>query len=150
MKSNFLFFKVIVQRFRNGFNAKAYVPPTFSEFVQFVVNEDLNDRTMDMHWEPAYKFCTPCQFQFTDIVKMETFDRDQDQILQKAGIKDLVGLRKDNVGKGGETSEEMTTKYLKELPPKLFKQLVSIYQIDFDIFGYKVPKLDLISPYTTN
>jgi len=108
IKQASLFFKVIVQRFRtNKFAAKTYVPPTFSEFVQFVVNEDLNDRTMDVHWEPVYKFCTPCQFQFTDIVKMETFDQDQDHIFQKVGIKD-------------------------------------------DIFGYEVPKLDLISPYTTN
>jgi hypothetical protein len=98
-------FKAIVQRFRlSGFNPIIFVPPTFTEFVEFIISEDLNDRAMDMHWEPVYKFCTPCQFQFTDIVKMETFNRDQDHILQKAGIKDIVGLRKDNVGKGGETS----------------------------------------------
>jgi Sulfotransferase family len=136
-------FKAIVQRFRlSGYNPITFVPPSFSEFVEFIISEDLNDRTMDMHWEPVYKFCTPCQFQFTDIIKMETFDRDQDRILQKAGIKDIVGLRKDNVGKGGETSEEMTATYLKELSPKLFQQLLKIYQIDFDIFGYKIPKLD--------
>ena len=92
---------------------------------------------MDMHWEPVYKFCTPCQFQFTDIVKMETFDRDQEYILQKAGIKTIVGLHKDNVGRGGQTSRDLTVKYLQKLPKGLYERLLSIYQIDFDIFGYK-------------
>ena len=93
-----------------------------------------------MHWEPVYKFCTPCQFQFSHIVKMETFDRDQELILEKVGIRNVVGLHKDNVGRGGQTSEDLTHKYLKELPPKLYDQLIKIYQIDLDLFGYKAPK----------
>ena len=67
----------------------------------------------------------------------------QEHILNKAGIKELVGMRKDNVGKGGETSAEMTTQYLRELPPKLFEQLLRIYQYDLEIFGYEMPKLKL-------
>jgi hypothetical protein len=133
--------QVIVQRFRpNDQHSTFATPPTFSEFVQFIINEDLNDRVMDMHWEPVYKFCTPCQFQFSHIVKMETFDRDQELILEKVGIRNVVGLHKDNVGRGGQTSEDLTHKYLLELPPKLYDQLIKIYQIDLDMFGYKAPK----------
>ena len=98
---------------------------------------------MDMHWEPVYKFCTPCQFHFTHIIKMETFGRDQEYILEKAGVKDFVGLHKDNVGRGGQTSQDLTRKYLQELPPKLYEQLLKIYQVDLDIFGYEAPKLDI-------
>ena len=60
--------------------------PTFTEFIQYIINEHLNGRTMDMHWEPVYKFCTPCQFKFSHIIKMETFERDQRVILEKAGV----------------------------------------------------------------
>jgi len=72
---------------------------------------------------------------------METFSRDQAYILEKAGIKHVVGLHKDNVGRGGRTSEDLTNKYLKELPPMMYEQLLKIYQIDLDIFGYKAPKM---------
>jgi len=70
---------------------------------------------------------------------METFDRDQEYILNKVGIKNDVGLHKDNVGRGGPTSQDLTIKYLQELPPKLYELLLEIYRIDFDIFGYEVP-----------
>jgi hypothetical protein len=74
-------FQVIKLRHRyetNTVNLPSH--PTFTEFVRFIINEDLDERTMDMHWEPVYKFCTPCQFPITHIVKMETFN--QDQVIQ--------------------------------------------------------------------
>ncbi len=60
--------------------------PSFTEFIQYIINEHFSGNTMDMHWEPVYKFCTPCQFKFSHILKMETFDRDQEFILEKAGV----------------------------------------------------------------
>jgi hypothetical protein len=59
--------------------------------------------------------------------------------LEKAGIKHSVGHH--NVGRGGQTSEDLAREYLRELPQKLYEQLLKIYQIDFDIFGYKTPTL---------
>ena len=52
-------------------------PPTFTEFVRFIIHEDLIDRAMDLHWMPVFKFCTPCLLPITHIVKMETFNLDQ-------------------------------------------------------------------------
>ena len=99
---------------------------------------------MDIHWEPVHKFCTPCLFPLTDIVKMETFDRDQKYILEKAGVKNRIRLHKDNVGKGGHTLETVTMEYLKELTPKLYEDLTKLYQIDMDLFGYKqFPKTNI-------
>jgi len=41
---------------------KPNVPkPTFTEFIRFIVDEHKANKEMDMHWEPAYRFCTPCQ-----------------------------------------------------------------------------------------
>ncbi len=62
-------------------------------------------------------------------------------ILDKAGVKNIVGkLHRDNVGKGKQNSTELMHNYLRELSLKLYNQLVSIYKIDFDLFGYEVPK----------
>jgi hypothetical protein len=54
----------------------------------------------------------------------------------------MVSLRKDNVGKGGQTSEELTKAYLKELPKKFYEEIVKIYEIDFDLFGYDLPIIE--------
>ncbi len=52
----------------------------------------------------------------------------------------MIPLRRDNVGKGGETSVNLTKAYLKELPQKFYDQIVKIYKIDFDLFGYDFPE----------
>ncbi len=44
----------------------------------------------DMHWTPVYSFCNPCQVNMSHVVKFETFDRDQAEILALAGIQDKV------------------------------------------------------------
>ncbi len=58
-------------------NPGFYDSPTFTEFIKYIIDEDFHNHTLDMHWEPVYKFCTPCQFHFNHIIKMETFSRDQ-------------------------------------------------------------------------
>jgi len=116
--------------------------PTFGEFAQYVVDEFHTSDRMDMHWEPVYRFCSPCQFNFTYIIKMETFGRDQRFVMEKSGIINRVSQRQDNVGPGGQTSPEMTKAYFKTLPREIFDKLLEIYEIDFALFGYKVPEFE--------
>jgi hypothetical protein len=54
----------------------------------------------------------------------------------------MVPLRKDNVGKDGPTSEDLTKAYLKELPKTFYEEIVKIYKIDFDLFGYDLPIIE--------
>lgn len=131
----------IMLKYRNGLPADDE-RPTFPEFTRHVVEEHANSDRMDMHWEPVYRFCSPCQFNFTYIIKMETFSRDQKHVMEKSGIIHRVAQRQDNVGPGGPTSPEMTTAHLKSLPKEIFDKLVKIYEIDFVLFGYRVPKFD--------
>ena len=60
-------------------------------------------------------------------------------VILNTGLRKLVPLRKDNVGKGGQTSEDLTKAYLNELPKNLYEEIVKIYKIDFDLFGYDLP-----------
>ena len=66
----------------------------------------------------------------------------QEYILNQRGLIQIVGLHKDNISRGGQTSKAMTIEYLKELTQKLYQQLLKIYQIDFDLFGYEAPDLN--------
>ena len=66
----------------------------------------------------------------------------QEYILNQTGIRNLVGLHSDNIGRGGRTSKTLTENYLKELTPKLLSQLIKMYQIDLDLFGYDPPTYD--------
>jgi hypothetical protein len=43
--------------------------------------------------------------------------------------------------KGGPTTGAITDRYLRQLPPELFQQLLKLYQTDLDLFGYKPPAL---------
>lgn len=55
---------------------------TFAEFVEFVVKE----KTVNRHWMPVHRVCSPCHFHFDYIGKQETFDTDSTYILDKFNI----------------------------------------------------------------
>ena len=90
----------IIKKFRSSYvPAKKHkrdpnLRPTFTEFVKFVLDcagplgsssssskdpasSSTGPAPLDMHWTPAWSFCNVCQVQFTDIVLLETFERDQ-------------------------------------------------------------------------
>jgi hypothetical protein len=35
--------------------------PTFTEFVNYLVDDFKAGVSLDMHWTPVYSFCNPCQ-----------------------------------------------------------------------------------------
>ena len=47
------------------------------------VQEHKAGRELDMHWSPAYSFCTPCLFNLSDIILFHTQDRDTQYLLSK-------------------------------------------------------------------
>ena len=50
-------------------------------------------------------------------------------------------IKKRNQTKG-KNSHDVAAEYIKELDLKTFNQLVDIYKVDFEIFGYEVPNYD--------
>ena len=65
-------------------------------------------------------------------------DEDTAYVLKRIRAKEKIVAKKVNSAKDGKSSREITNKYLKELTPKLYEQLVEIYQVDFNIFGYDI------------
>ena len=133
----------IIARYRGmdpkQYRAKVTTPPTFTEFVRYILDEEKSGKEVDMHWAPVYSFCNPCQVNLTHIIKMETFQRDTDKILERTNLSQYLPVRekqRQNASKGKHNSSVDVTLYLNELPSDLRKALNDFYQIDFDLFGY--------------
>ena len=57
--------------------------PSFVEFVEYLIETPLDK--YDEHWKPIFVLCPPCHFNFDIIVKMETFKRDTEFLLNQRG-----------------------------------------------------------------
>ena len=133
----------IIVRYRGmdpkQYRAKITTPPTFTEFVRYILDEEKSGNEVDMHWAPVYSFCNPCQVNLTHIIKMETFQRDTVKILERTNLSQYLPTRekqRQNESKGKHKLSVDVTLYLDELPSDLRKALNDFYQIDFDLFGY--------------
>ena len=104
---------------------------------------------MDVHWRPYVDRCDYCSFNYTVIVKLETFAKDEERISAMAGLvpsgTENRNSRLKKVEDGGapggqQTTAELTRAYFRKLPKKYIKALYDIYKIDFEMFGYD-PKM---------
>ena len=64
--------------------------PSFVEFVEYLIETPLDK--YDEHWKPIFVLCPPCHFNFDIIVKMETFKRDTEFLLNQRGRIDSKGI----------------------------------------------------------
>ena len=72
----------------------------------------------------------------------ETLDEDTQNILKKIHAPDkLTKVTQKNQTKGGKSSN-FVVQYLKQLDTDLYKNLINIYRIDFQIFGYSIPHFE--------
>jgi len=123
--------------------ARASLIPTFEEFVNYVIitwkSANLDEEKMmelvNMHWKPVYINCGPCKQRYDIIMKMETLSRDTQY------LKDLLHLNIDikfthHQGLHGHTSNNITVEYFKQLSRKQKNNLLQMYKLDFELFGY--------------
>ncbi|XP_047118629.1 carbohydrate sulfotransferase 11-like [Schistocerca piceifrons] len=109
--------------------------PTFSEFVQFLVDEYRKGSQFDMHWTPITEFCTPCQVPFDVIAKFETLEEDQNFLIHLANLQDVIQPQKKNQAKG-RTTTEVEDAYFSQLTKAQILLLYNIYRYDFTLFNY--------------
>ncbi|XP_023716367.1 uncharacterized protein LOC111869234 isoform X2 [Cryptotermes secundus] len=124
--------------------------PTFSEFVNYITDKAGSTKMtkFDEHWAPYYSFCTPCHINFTVIAKLETLTRDQEYIIRRAGLENILMLprHKDrpkmilNKARDGKNTNDLIRKYYGQLTEQQLKKLYDIYGIDFEMFGYNITK----------
>jgi len=111
--------------------------PTWEEFVTYLVSSDLLQYSDD-HWLPAYYSCTPCLVPYDVIAKTETYLRDQEFIIWKMGLQDILHpqWRHPSSLSLGERNS-LSSSYFSQLSKSLIKQLYLKYSLDFDLFGYE-------------
>ena len=78
------------------------------------------------------------------ILLFETLNEDTQYVLNKIQAPAfLIESTKKNSKRNqtkGKTSGDVTSEFIKQLDEDLFNSLVEIYRVDFEIFGYSVPK----------
>ncbi|XP_028040604.1 carbohydrate sulfotransferase 11 [Bombyx mandarina] len=123
--------------------------PTFYEFVAYLIHkhkEKDEKFTFDEHWAPYYQFCSPCAVNFTVIGKVETLKRDSAYVIQQLGLGHLLGRTTGdkrtrlrtvmNKSRDGKNTTSLMKYYFSQLNENLLKDLLNIYGIDFEMFGY--------------
>lgn len=124
--------------------------PTFPEFVSYLLDAVSQGQILDMHWTPITEFCTPCMFNFNVIAHTETLQvlivhfsivfrmiftyqivviqEDQEYIIYKAGLQDILKPQWMNTGKG--TTSNQIDVYYSQLTRAQILQLYHIYRYD--------------------
>ncbi|CAF4776847.1 unnamed protein product [Pieris macdunnoughi] len=121
--------------------------PTFYEFVAYLISKQKSKTiSFDEHWAPYYEFCSPCAINFTVISKVETLSMDSSYVIQQLGLGHLLSPRvKDrrtrlrtvmNKSRDGKNTSALLRYYFGQIDKQMLKDLLDIYGIDFDMFGY--------------
>ncbi|XP_053676451.1 carbohydrate sulfotransferase 11-like [Anopheles nili] len=139
----------IVKKFRKSHPVKGVKPPhgpTFREFLEFLVSHYRSGGRFDEHWSPVYSFCTPCSINFTLIAKMETFQRDSEYIIRQAGLETLLLNKMPRykarwiTNRSTSDTRNLIPRYFAQIDEKLLTDVLEIYQLDFELFGYNSTK----------
>ncbi|XP_018353081.1 PREDICTED: carbohydrate sulfotransferase 11-like [Trachymyrmex septentrionalis] len=123
----------IVLKYRESGNTTR-LEPTFTEFLQFIVNE----KYFDEHWVPYYRTCEPCMINYDYIIKFETLDRDQNFFIQDANLNGYLYETNypRNINPLGTTTRKILNEYIKEIPRSLLNEVYKIYENDYKLFNY--------------
>lgn len=114
--------------------------PSFSQFVQYVLDEEKAQKTLDMHWIPQSRFCTPCLVNFNVFAKTETLDEDGNYIIFTSGLNKVIKPKIINRSLNG-SSEDIAKEFLCQLTDKQFQGLLELYKYDLELFQYESASL---------
>uniref|UniRef100_A0A8C5WFW9 Carbohydrate sulfotransferase n=1 Tax=Leptobrachium leishanense TaxID=445787 RepID=A0A8C5WFW9_9ANUR len=108
---------------------------TFPEFARYIIKEDVVSR--DTHWKPMHELCDPCNIQYDIVGKFETMKQDSDFVLRTIHApKNLHYPSIRHYPNESRTNAMISQDYFSHLNPKLFKDLMNVYKVDFSMFQY--------------
>ncbi|KAK3879193.1 hypothetical protein Pcinc_016215 [Petrolisthes cinctipes] len=121
--------------------------PTFSEFVDFVLDDWSSSdprpgtwREWSRDWHPAYFLCAPCHLNYTHILRYEQYNEDLQSFRQDCGLEDvrLEGIHHHQLG--NTSSGQLEQQLYGQLRRGQVRRLAQFYFIDLLMFGYNVTK----------
>ena len=117
---------------RNGLGVR------FNEFVKYLKAP----QSRNPHWEPIYNLCQPCKVRYNQVIKTETLDEDNVDIIKTYFGPHHRGIgTKGNVVAGGRQLSSLTRKGRKidvfeDLDKTDLKYLLQRFSNDMAMFGY--------------
>ncbi|XP_069587865.1 carbohydrate sulfotransferase 9-like [Ranitomeya imitator] len=148
-KDDVYYSKTIANLIKKSLGIQSKTNITFEQFANYITKEKPYYR--DTHWKPMYQLCEPCNIQYDFIGKFETLADDADFVLKIIRApKNLKYPTMKHHSNESRTNEDISISYLEMLPPILFRKFLSVYSLDFSIFGYSQTTISkLLNPLVT-
>ena len=125
------------------------------ELIHQSLYKNLDDRGMDIHFQPTINSCFPCEASFNFIAKAETMSDDLVEFYSKAlentnnpqnlELLNLLKTKKEQLlvtkpysNTAGAAKLKNIFLELNETEPVLIMKLYRKYQFDFEAFGYEI------------
>nr|XP_045620422.1 uncharacterized protein LOC123771744 [Procambarus clarkii]XP_045620423.1 uncharacterized protein LOC123771744 [Procambarus clarkii] len=109
--------------------------PTFSEFVQFILDAKYDDE----HWRTYEAHCSPCLIPFDFILRFESLPEEGKLFIEYLNRTAQVRPRWDNPTQG-TTTGEVACSYYSQLSLPHMRKLYAKYKKDFDLYEYSPDK----------
>ncbi|KAM6070071.1 LOW QUALITY PROTEIN: carbohydrate sulfotransferase 14 [Theristicus caerulescens] len=128
----------IVRRYRKNGGNSAGDDVTFSEFLQYLLDEEVE--RMNEHWMPIYNLCQPCAVRYDFIGSYERLNADADYVLERVQSPSFVRFPERQSWYKPVTAETLHY-YLCNTQRRLIKELLTKYIMDFSLFAYPLPNI---------
>eukprot|EP00116_Pleurobrachia_bachei_P002001 sb/3462263/ len=111
-------------------------PPTFSEFVRFIIDADDrgDDRASNGHWLPISEWLDLCQNDIDIIVKQENFKSEFPILLEEIDLTDHTQYFLDGATRADVIKIE---DYMGQLSLVDQQRINEFYELDYTLFGYQ-------------
>ncbi|XP_050715457.1 uncharacterized protein LOC126998105 [Eriocheir sinensis] len=117
--------------------------PTFSEFIQYVIDTSKKLKTREdwlknvWYWTPYWAQCNVCASDYSLIVKLETMAQDQKFLSTVADMTELKKLKSTEWRHLiGVSSDKLIKEYMGKITCRQAWDLYQCYQLDYFLFGY--------------
>ena len=119
----------------------------FAKFVDFVLYESATPIRIagaSRHWWAFTDICKLCEFEFTFIGKIETFQQDVSCIVNNFPgygiLQKMEHKAYKKINANADHDKDLSMKYFFELTKSQVIDLYNLYRLDFLIGGYKFPQ----------
>ncbi|XP_068107774.1 carbohydrate sulfotransferase 14 [Hyperolius riggenbachi] len=126
----------IVKRYRKNPEMSKGDDVTFSEFLQYLLDEDVEK--MNEHWMPIYNLCQPCAVHYDFIGSYERLQEDANAVLEAIHAPAYIQFPERQAWYKPVTKETLHY-FLCNTPRGLIRELLPKYILDFSLYAYPLP-----------
>ena len=125
---------------------RSHLNISIDEFAEYVISLGWNvsvgvQTNMNVHWRPMSLLCRPCHVSYDYYSSAETVREDGEYLFKKFGFPQSIHFPWSHESPKAATGSpsDVVKWYLSQLSDRQLNQLVSIYEADYEMFGYDLP-----------